>query len=77
VRYTVLRPPASEKADHHRGKIAMLNMYSERVRFVIVAVVLRSLVTSSSAGKSMELPAGAATAEKATIKVMNHFNFLS
>jgi succinate dehydrogenase/fumarate reductase flavoprotein subunit len=26
TRYTVLRPDASEKADHHNGNIAMLNM---------------------------------------------------
>ena len=43
--YIDLRPEASEKADHHKGNIAILSMYKATDRLVVVAVVWRSLAT--------------------------------
>ena len=45
VRYTVRRPDASEKADHHRGKIAMLSINKATLRLVTVGVVFKSAST--------------------------------
>ena len=42
------RPNASENADHHKGNIAMLSMYSATDRLVMVGEVLRSRATCPS-----------------------------
>ena len=48
------RPKASEKADHQRGKIAMLSMYNATDRLVIVGEVLRSWATCPSEAARMQ-----------------------
>jgi len=42
------RPNASENADHHKGNIAMLSIYSATDKLVMVGEVLRSWATCPS-----------------------------
>jgi hypothetical protein len=71
--YIVLLPNLSEKEDHHNGKMDMLSMYTATDMLATVSVAWKATLISCSTGITIAEPIGAAMAQKATMKVKNHF----
>ena len=75
IMYIDLLPMVSENDDHQSGKMDMESIYMSTDKLTTVAVLLNVDAISTSAGKTIEEPIGAAAPANATIAVTIHFIF--